>query len=135
MKHICFFFLLFINLAGYSQQDNIAIIPQPVSLQKQQGSFVLPEQLIIRTSKNPELQQIATRLAERITLVTGSKVLVNENTGPSNVISLLLSGKSFPKEGYQLSVTPSTITLEAAEPAGIFYGVQTVYIKHGFKVK
>ncbi len=126
MKHICFFFLLFINLAGYSQQDDIAIIPQPVSLQKQQGSFVLPEQLIIRTSKNPELQQIATRLAERITLVTGSKVLVNENTGPSNVISLLLSGKSFPKEGYQLSVTPSTITLEAAEPAGIFYGVQTL---------
>ncbi|HKO79741.1 MAG TPA: beta-N-acetylhexosaminidase, partial [Chitinophagaceae bacterium] len=127
MKQTCFFFLLCISLAAYSQSpDGIAIIPQPVSLQKQQGSFVLPQQLIIQVGKNPEVKQIGTRLAERISMATGYKVTIDENTGGTNGISLVLASKSFPKEGYSLDVKPSSITLEAAEPSGIFYGVQTL---------
>lgn len=128
MKQICLFFLLCISIAGFSQSGNqIALIPEPVSLQKQQGFFTLPEQLTIHVSKNPEVKKISSRLGERITMATGFKVSFDENTdGANNGISLVLSGKSFPKEGYSLDVKPSHITLEAAEPAGLFYGVQTL---------
>ncbi len=120
----------------YSQSpDGIAIIPQPVSLQKQQGSFVLPQQLTIRADKNPEVKQIAMRFADRIIAATKYNVRISENPDtsssivaeiPANTILLTLSNKKFPKEGYSLVVKPSEITLEAAEPAGIFYGVQTL---------
>ncbi len=130
MKKTCALLFLFISFAGYSQLDerNIAIIPQPVSLVKQSGSFILPEQLSIYTGKNAEVKKIGTGLAERIMMVTGYKVVLNENTDlPSNGISLMLSpGKSFPEEGYNLDVKTTNIVLEAAEPAGIFYGMQTL---------
>src|SRR5687767_6131163 len=130
MKQIYFFFILCISIVGYTQSPDgdIAIIPQPVSLVKQQGSFLLPEQLTIHTGKNAEVKKIGSRLAERISATTGYKVVVNENTDPaSNGISLVLAAnKSFPKEGYQLEVKTTHIILEAAEPAGIFYAVQTL---------
>ena len=106
MKQICFFFLLCVSIVGYTQSPDggIAIIPQPVSLVKQQGSFILPEQLSIHTGKNAEVKKIGTRLAERISAATGYKIVINENTDPaSNGISLVLSAnKSFPKDGYRL---------------------------------
>lgn len=130
MKQIYFFFLLCISMAGYTQSPDggIAIIPQPVSLVKQQGSFILPEQLTIHTGKNAEVKKIGTRLAERVSATTGYKIVINENTDPaSNGISLVLAAnKSFPEEGYRLDVKTTHIVLEAAEPAGIFYGVQTL---------
>ena len=130
MKKLCVSLFLCIHIAGYSQLDerNIAIIPQPVSLVKHKGSFTLPEQLTIYTGKNTEVKKIGSQLAERIVKVTGYNVVFNENTEPaSNGISLILSpGKSFPKEGYSIEVKTSNIVLEAAEPAGIFYGMQTL---------
>ncbi len=130
MKQTCLFLLICINIAGYSQSADwgISIIPQPVSLEKQRGSFILPEQLTIHTGKNAEVKKIGTRLAERITATMGYKVVLNENTDPAtDGISLALtSNKSIPKEGYRLDVKTTHIILEAAEPAGIFYGVQTL---------
>jgi len=130
MKKLCVLLFLVISIAGYSQSDElyIAIIPQPVSLEKQSGSFILPEQLTIQVGKNAEVKKIGTQLAERIVMVTGYKVVLSENSDDqSNGISLALSpGKSFPKEGYNLDVKTTNIVLEAAEPAGIFYGIQTL---------
>ncbi len=130
MKQLCILFFLGLCISGYSQpaDPDIAIIPQPVSLTRQSGSFVLPQQLSIYAGKNDELKKSATRLAQRIRIVTGYEVVVKESNGsPSDGISLLINAaKSFPKEGYNLEVTPSKITLEAAEPAGIFYGIQTL---------
>ena len=122
--------MICISLAGYSQSHvgNIAIIPQPVSLEKQNGSFILPEQLTIYTGNNAELKKIGTGLAKRMAATTGYKIVINENTdAQSNGISLsLTANKSIPKEGYRLDVKTTNIILEAAEPSGIFYGVQTL---------
>ncbi|MGZ8558789.1 MAG: beta-N-acetylhexosaminidase, partial [Chitinophagaceae bacterium] len=130
MKKAGIFLFLCIYINGYTQSDlrDIAIIPQPVSLVKQSGSFILPEQLTIYTDKNTDVKKIGTQLVERIITVTGYKVVLKESSeASSNGISLTLStGKSFPKEGYSLQVKTSNIVLEAAEPAGIFYGVQTL---------
>ena len=131
MKKFFPFLLACCSLTGYSQSNNadIALIPQPVSLVKQQGSFVLPDPLVIYIGKNAEVKKLANRLAEKITMTTGRKVELNENASSSSTgISLVLStDKSIPKEGYTLEVKPTQVVLEAAEPAGLFYGLQTLF--------
>jgi hexosaminidase len=130
MKKLCLFFLTCLTITGYAQSSDwgIAIIPEPVSLQKQRGSFVVSGGLILYVGKNAEVKRIGARLAERITAATGYEVSLNENTDPQlNGISLVLTDdQAIPKEGYQLDVKTTHIVLEAAEPAGIFYGVQTL---------
>ncbi len=130
MKQLCLFLLLCISISAYSQSTDwgIAIIPQPVSLEKQRGSFTLPEELTIHVGKNAEVKRLGKNLAERIAMTTGYKVVLNENIDPAtNGISLsLTANKSIPKEGYRLDVKTTHIVLEAPEPAGIFYGIQTL---------
>src|SRR5688572_30293883 len=130
MKKIAFFFLICINISAFSQSNDwgIALIPQPMSLTKQRGSFVLPEQLTIHTAKNDELKRLAAGLAERISRATGKNVVLNETPDPrTNGIQLSLStDKSIPNEGYVLDVTTTHVSLEASDPSGIFYGIQTL---------
>lgn len=130
MKKIFLFFLICTNMTGFSQSNDwgIALIPQPVSLEKQRGSFELPDQLTIHTGNNAELKRLANGLADRIGMTTGRKVVVNETVDlQSNGISLVLAAnKSIPTEGYQLNVSTTHIVLEAADPAGVFYGIQTL---------
>ncbi|HRO70976.1 MAG TPA: family 20 glycosylhydrolase, partial [Chitinophagaceae bacterium] len=129
MKRICLAFLICINLSAFSQSSpGIALIPQPASLEKQNGSFELPDQLTIHTGNNAELKRLANGLAERIGMATGKKVTVSETTSaqPGGISLLLATNKSIPAEGYQLNVTTTNVVLEAAEPAGVFYGIQTL---------
>ncbi|MGZ8516683.1 MAG: beta-N-acetylhexosaminidase [Chitinophagaceae bacterium] len=130
MKQICLFFLICINLVGYSQSadEDIAIIPQPASVEKQGGFYILPEELTIHTGKNAEVIKIATRLAERMMATTGYKVVINEERDLAiNGISLSLSTtRPYPEEAYSLDVKTTHIVIEASETAGIFYGVQTL---------
>lgn len=130
MKKISLFFLICINFTAFSQSNDwgIALIPQPVSLEKQRGAFEVPDPLIIHTGNNAELKKLANGLAERLGMATGKKVVVNEAADPqSNGISLVLAGnKSIPAEGYQLNVSTGQVVLEAGEPSGIFYGIQTL---------
>ncbi len=129
MKSICLAFLICINLSAFSQSSpGIALIPQPVSLEKQNGSFELPDQLTIHAGTNAELKRLANGLAERIGMATDKKVTVSETTSaqPGGISLLLVTNKSIPAEGYQLNVTSTNVVLEAAEPAGVFYGIQTL---------
>ncbi len=129
MKKICLAYLICISLSAFPQSStDIALIPQPVSLEKQNGSFELPDQLTIHTGNNAELKRLANGLAERIGMATGKKVTVSETASaqPGGINLLLATNKSIPAEGYQLTVTTTNVVLEAAEPSGIFYGIQTL---------
>ena len=131
MKKIFLFLLAYSCFVANSQPGtgDIALIPQPVSLVKQTGSFVLPDQLTVYVGKNPEVRRLGNRLAEKITVVTGRKVEVSENENSSSTgINLVLStDKSISKEGYSLDVKTTHVVLEAPEPAGLFYGLQTLF--------
>ena len=129
MKIICLAFLICINMSAFSQSSQeIALIPQPVSLEKQNGSFELPDQLTIHVGNDAELKRLASGLAERIGMATGKKVTVSETTSaqPGGINLFLATNKSIPAEGYQLTVTTTNVVLEAAEPSGVFYGIQTL---------
>ncbi|HEX7902431.1 MAG TPA: family 20 glycosylhydrolase [Chitinophagaceae bacterium] len=130
-KTILFIALIACVLFSYSQEKprQIALIPLPVSLVQGTGFFEMPRQLTIITDNNEEVKKIANKLSERLTTAAGFKVDKKEGIAAvSNSIQLSLTNdKSIPKEGYRLKVTTSGISILASQPAGIFYGVQTLY--------
>ncbi len=117
------YFTAFCNI-----DSSIAIIPQPVKLEKKTGSFMLPHTVTIQTVETTELKQTVVDLQKRLSVPTGYKVLISGNM-PTAVIQLMLNKPNdgvLGDEGYTLSVTSKQIIIKANKPAGVFYGVQTL---------
>ena len=133
MKKLFFLFLalsLFINVFSQTNSTGIAIIPEPVSLTKNAGHFILPKNITIGYPKKAEFDQTILSLSSKLHTATGSVVSVTSKPAATNTIRLLLnktSDAAIGKEGYVLNVTPAGITIKANEPAGLFYGVQTLW--------
>lgn len=108
-------------------QTPIAIIPEPVSVLKKAGSFTLPENVSILTTRKEGLKQSIAFLSERITTATGRFVsTVTQANHPT--IKLILNSQEDAQlgaEGYKLNVNPTQVVITANKPAGIFYGVQS----------
>ncbi|HTE11681.1 MAG TPA: beta-N-acetylhexosaminidase, partial [Chitinophagaceae bacterium] len=118
---------VFIVAASFCQSVNdISLIPQPVSLQRLEGSFTLPANPVIETTA-PGLA-VADYLSKKISAATGYQVNVKGSvTKAVGAIKLLLvNDKTFTKEQYQLKCSTEGIAVTAADPAGLFYGVQTL---------
>lgn len=106
----------------------IAIIPEPVSLMKKAGQFTLPENVSIQASKNEGLKQSIAFLSERIKTATG-KFVSTVSTANHPTIKLILNTQNDAQlgtEGYKLNVNPTQIIIIANQPAGIFWGVQSL---------
>jgi len=129
-KRTCVLFCLLISVAAFSQnnKNDIAIIPEPVNIVKNAGVFVLPKNITIEAGSQPELRQAILILKNHLSVPTGDHVTVS-NTSPAATVRLVVnktSNAEIGKEGYQLSVTPKQITITANQPAGLFYGVQSL---------
>jgi len=106
----------------------IAIIPEPVSLLKKAGQFTLPENVSIQASKNEGLKQSIAFLSERIKTATG-KFVSTVSSANHPTIKLILNTQNDAQlgtEGYKLNVNPTQIIITANQPAGIFWGVQSL---------
>ncbi|MBG6237008.1 hexosaminidase [Pedobacter sp. CAN_A7] len=105
----------------------IAIIPEPVSISKSSGHFVLPENITIQAG--PEMKAVVDHLQEKLSAATGYFVSSSNTPASKPTIRLVLNSKvntQIGNEGYQLSVTPGLIVIKANQAAGLFYGVQTL---------
>ena len=125
---LCLSFIALHSFGQSNRDGNIAIIPEPVSLTQKEGEFTLPKRVVIETATGPEMKQVITTLRERLSVPTGSKVFVLGNAQTAT-IKLILNKKAddaLGKEGYNLAVTPKGVFIKANEPAGLFYGVQTL---------
>lgn len=131
MKHflglLCSCFLTVITFAQ-AGKTGTSIIPEPVNITENGGHFTLPQNVVIETGSQPEMKQTIAFLKDRLSTPTGISVIAKE-VAPSATIRLILNKKedaAIGKEGYHLSVTPKNIVISANEPAGLFYGVQTL---------
>jgi len=123
-------FSFLIIQSSYSQEVKpvIAIIPEPVSITKNNGVYNLAKSVVIETSSPDSLKESVDILKTRLSVPTGFKVSVKSSQTPSS-IKLVLNktvDASIGEEGYKLSVTPSSVVIKANRPSGIFYGTQTL---------
>jgi hexosaminidase len=121
-------FLVFFQL-GLSAQEPVAekpaIIPQPAEIEWKEDFFTLQERTVV--CFNPGAEASAAWL-HRLLKNTYTQSYTMQGEG-CNGFSLNLDPnleESLGKEGYQLDISSSIVTLEAASEAGLFYGIQTL---------
>ena len=119
--------LLFLTVATlHAQNTPIHLIPQPVELQQLSGVYTLTKATTIGYAQ-PEGRAVAEMLAQKLYNPTGLTLKVQE--GAKSAIQLNLNGtpnSQLGKEGYTLEATPKGIVIAANQPAGLFYGMQTL---------
>jgi hexosaminidase len=105
----------------------VAVIPQPVRLSPRAGRFRLTERTVIWS--DAQSAPVARQLARYLEPATGFTFVVRTvGTPPANAITLRRDTtlRRLGREGYVLDVSNARVSLRAAEPAGLFYAVQTL---------
>ena len=117
-------FLIFTILQSKAADPGIHIIPQPVSLKQQPGVFTLDRSTGI-TVEGASFEEAAVWFTSQIQTRVGIQ-LKKGRGGRTIQITTMADRNILGKEGYNLTVTPSLIRLQANDAAGVFYGMQTI---------
>ncbi len=114
-------------------ETGIHIIPKTKSVTQSNGFFfdVSKKTGIIVNKNEPEIQKIADLLAERITIdnlkclkiAEPKKIKKFENA----IVFNRIEDKTLGTEGYRIKTTAQAMVLEANQPIGFFYALQTVF--------
>jgi hexosaminidase len=106
------------------------IVPKPVKLEVGAGAFLLsPQCRILYQKGSPGAKAAAEYLADTWRKVMGLPFPVQEASELKRGSILLTTAgaeASLGKEGYHLEATPEGVVIRAPQPAGLFYGVQTL---------
>jgi len=118
-----------------AQTPSVSIIPQPVQVNVGTETLTLPRSVVIDDGGLSSLGRSVSFLTEKISFSGGYavKTLASNAKGGSvkvsSTIRLVINSKVSPvigSEGYTLQVGAKQIIITANQPAGIFYGVQTL---------
>ena len=100
------------------------IIPAPANYAAGNGSFEVNQAVAIQATSS-ELAPMVNWFRNQLHQI-GTGITSDAPTGQTISLELLQSKKSkLGREGYELNVSPSEVTIKANEAAGIFYGMQT----------
>ena len=114
----------FLNLNA--QNTPLNLIPQPVEVVQNVGSFTLNAKTTISYNK-PDASGVAEMLVQKFSVPTGLALKAIE--GKIGMIQLNLNdtpNTQLGKEGYTFESTPKGIIISANQTAGLFYGMQTL---------
>ena len=110
----------------------ISIIPKPLELKQNNGSFSINSETKILSNQNhPELIKIGEYLAENLNTSTGFNLKVEPGSNSSDLpnsifLQLNKNQDDLGDEGYELLVSTQSVIVRADNAAGLFYGVQTI---------
>jgi len=113
-------------LAGV-QDTTLSIIPRPVHVTPGAGSFVLTARTAIVTDRTT--RDIGYQLADWLQPATGYRLAVAAAPGAATRTIALRIDPTLSRlgpEGYRLTVTGTGVTIRGFQPAGVFYGVETL---------
>ncbi len=121
--------------AGLRAQHGISIIPEPQIARVTGDDFLVNSATFVHVSSGAQDARPSTSLLGGVAEITGLKLRRAEVKPKTNVIALVLVPESelagvpegtARKEAYNLEVTRKEVRIRAAQPAGLFYGVQTL---------
>lgn len=114
-----------------AESENISIIPKPLETRVIEGSFTIKSQTPLLFG-NRELESLTHYAAELWEPYLGFLLGVDFDNGLKgrNTITLSLNAKydnELGDEGYILNVNKEGIKIKGNKPAGVLYGIQTMY--------
>src|SRR5262245_46394639 len=103
------------------------LLPLPRTLTPLSGTFSLREQgaIVLEGADRAGMRPAADRLHAALQGAGWSWTRASAAEGPAIVLRLE-PGAGAPAQGYALSILPDEVSLRAADPAGLFYGVGTL---------
>jgi N-acetyl-beta-hexosaminidase len=103
---------------------DVTVIPRPAKIVEHPGSLVLGEDVSILAPSS--LANEARYLTEMLAPATGWHLRGVQTQEAVITLGLDPTLADLGDEGYRLRVTPQGALIEAAKPAGVFYGIQTL---------
>jgi len=121
-----------IALVEFPQKEpEISIIPKPLKIETLPGSFTItPQTQIFIPPDNPDVEHVALYLADRLKTVSDfeTEIQLGIPQRPVNAVILnKIRDSDLGPEGYLLKVEENSLAIEAPEPQGLFYGLQTLF--------
>ncbi|RWZ87641.1 MAG: beta-N-acetylhexosaminidase [Hydrotalea sp. AMD] len=113
----------------HESTKGINIIPIPVSVQEGMGSFTLLPTATIGYTPTAAVKEIAQQMQQKIARATGFSLAKSKGLSNATIQLQILTKRDtvLGNEGYRLQVTPTAVIIKANEPAGLFYGVQSLW--------
>jgi hexosaminidase len=124
--------LVFLSVSVFAQKNNAAemLIPEPVSVTSGTGNFVLSAKTNIHVmTSNADAKRVGNYIAEKLKRATGYHipVVAGSKKADDGINLSLIKDATLGDEGYHLNVSPEQILITANKPAGLFYGMETLY--------
>jgi hexosaminidase len=107
--------LLALPLCGFGQ-DSLAIIPQPVSVERTAGVYRSGPLVVTVPEPGPEVAAVLADFGADWIRLTGRRL----------AFSVVPGGSGEPLEGYHLRVETEAIRVSASSGTGVFYALQTL---------
>ena len=117
---------LIVLLLGACSEPNTnheALIPMPNQITYNSGTFKFTEKTVIVVEDN-QLKDGITVFNKKIEASSGKKLQLTDKSGKNGTI-IIRQNKALEDEEYELNIETTNVILEAATPAGVFYGLQT----------
>lgn len=125
--------LLALGVASCAKTGTHALIPLPQSIEMAVGSppfRITADTVIVVPPGDARALAIGQFLSNWIGLAAAPSALrvgaATPGASTTGAIALTLRPGAAGDEGYELSITPEQVTIAASQPAGLFYGVQTL---------
>lgn len=120
-------FIILVSPLYLIAQPVVGIIPQPVSITMQSGSFVLDGTTSLKfDANNKSLKAAADFFTDHINRVSGLALYVKK-TSAKTIELKIAQTPEIGSEGYLLNVTPASIVIIANTNTGIIYGMQSLF--------
>ncbi len=128
---LVFAFLSYFHCKPKIDLTELSLIPQPTHIVKKNGAFAFSSQTkILVTSDNSQAFWVGNYFAAQINKAAGFSLPVEKaaasGLSTNSLILSLAEDSSLGAEGYSLIADANFVIIKAQQPAGLFYGVQTL---------
>lgn len=125
MKHFILGLFSCLSLFAGAQAPTLPIIPIPQKITPKTGNFTLSAQTTLRFDHNNEQVALAATYFNQW-LKTYAGYDLRAGKQEKNNLVLELNNSIPQREGYRLQISPDQIKIQAWQPVGLFYGIQSL---------